>query len=365
VNLTVERTDLNAAMQRVRGIVGNKNVPLLNNVLLIASDNRLTIRATNLDMEATEEIAANITTDGETTVPADMLAEIARNLPAGAVVSMSIDDKSIRLVVKSGRSRFNLGMLPAADFPSLAGDDWPFSFTIKADALAQLIGRVSFAQELRPTYAYLMGVYLDHKNDGVRMVATNRNMIAYHDGPKVDPFDPVTIPSPVVVQLARMAGQSDDIVISFSKTKLQAVCGMSSITAKLMDQSLKFPPYERVIPKESPNGATIDVEAVTGAIRRALISSGGAREQTVRLTFNSGALACTAKNDISDAFDEIEIGYDGPETAFGFNPQYLLDMLGSIAAETVVVGFGDKRSPTIWIGAGDENGAVIISPQVV
>ncbi|STQ78015.1 DNA polymerase III subunit beta [Hafnia alvei] len=52
--------------------------------------------------------------------PARKFFDICRGLPDGAEITVILDGD--RMLVRSGRSRFSLSTLPAADFPNL--DDW-------------------------------------------------------------------------------------------------------------------------------------------------------------------------------------------------------------------------------------------------
>ena len=55
MKVTIERTALLKALGHVHRIVERRNtIPILSNVLIEASDGRLTLKATDLDLEATE-----------------------------------------------------------------------------------------------------------------------------------------------------------------------------------------------------------------------------------------------------------------------------------------------------------------------
>ena len=85
MRVTVERAALLKALGHVHRVVERRNtIPILSNVLLRAEDGMLRLKATDLDIEVTETIPAEITDAGSTTVPAYMIYDIVRKLPDGS-----------------------------------------------------------------------------------------------------------------------------------------------------------------------------------------------------------------------------------------------------------------------------------------
>ena len=127
MKLTIERTALIKALGHVQSVVERRNtIPILSNVLLSADRDGLTFSATDLDMEIVDQTAANVQTPGQITAPAQILYEIVRKLPDGAEVELKWAGEDPRLQVSAGRSRFNLPVLPAGDFPVMSPRTaWP------------------------------------------------------------------------------------------------------------------------------------------------------------------------------------------------------------------------------------------------
>ena len=87
MKVTVERGALLRSLGHVHRVVERRNtIPILANVLIKAEKSKLTFKATDLDVEVTETIAAEVGPGGATTVPAHMFYEIVRKLPEGAQI---------------------------------------------------------------------------------------------------------------------------------------------------------------------------------------------------------------------------------------------------------------------------------------
>src|SRR5688500_18055955 len=123
MRLTIERAALLKALGHVQSVVERRNtIPILSNVLLAADKDTVTFSATDLDMEIIDEGTAQVDGPGQITAPAHTLYEIVRKLPEGADVELRFTGEDPRLSISAGRSRFNLPVLPAGDFPVMSSD---------------------------------------------------------------------------------------------------------------------------------------------------------------------------------------------------------------------------------------------------
>jgi len=159
MKVTVERAQLLKSLGHVHRVVERRNtIPILGNVLVRAESGQLALKATDLDLEVTETLAAETATGGSTTVPAHMFYDIVRKLPDGAQIVLEGDgDRSI-VAIRAGRSRFTLQTLPENDFPDLAAGDMTHSFTLAASDMKRLIDRTQFAISTEETRYYLNGI---------------------------------------------------------------------------------------------------------------------------------------------------------------------------------------------------------------
>ena len=145
MKVTVERSTLLKSLSHVHRVVERRNtIPILSNLLLSASESGLRLKATDLDIEVVETIPADAAEPGATTVPAHTLYDIVRKLPDGAQVSLETTGDS-GLVLRSGRSRFQLQTLPESDFPDITAGDMAHRFVLPACELKRLIDKTQFA----------------------------------------------------------------------------------------------------------------------------------------------------------------------------------------------------------------------------
>ena len=84
MRVTVERSALLKSLSHAHRVVERRNtIPILANVLIEATADGVSFRATDLDTEVVDRAPAMVERPGATTVNAALLNEIARKLPDG------------------------------------------------------------------------------------------------------------------------------------------------------------------------------------------------------------------------------------------------------------------------------------------
>jgi len=117
MKVTVERAQLLKSLGHVHRVVERRNtIPILANVLVRAEKAALSLKATDLDLEVIESIAAEVAPPGSTTVPAHMFYEIVRKLPEGSQVVLESSSARRESSAPPGHPRLpaRSGCLPAA-----------------------------------------------------------------------------------------------------------------------------------------------------------------------------------------------------------------------------------------------------------
>src|SRR6201993_1111542 len=218
MKITVERSELLKSLGHVHRVVERRNtIPTLAKVLLHGDRSKLSLKATDLDIEVTGAIAAEVGPGGSTTVPAHMFFDIVRKLPEGAQIVLESSGDRAALAIRAGRSRFTLQTLPESDFPDLAPGEMSHKFTLKAVDLKRLIDKTQFAISTEETRYYLNGIYLHAagaaKAPTLRAVATDGHRLAQIEIelPKGAAGMPgIIVPRKTVSEVHRLGGDGGD-----------------------------------------------------------------------------------------------------------------------------------------------------------
>lgn len=366
---TIERATLLRCLSHVQSVVERRNtIPILSNVLIEAlPGNRVRLMATDLDLQIIESMAAvSVEMPGAITVSAHLLFDIARKLPDGSQVSLETADN--RMVVKAGRSRFQLPTLPRDDFPVIVEGDLPHSFEVPARTLAELIDRTRFAISTEETRYYLNGIFLhvsDDQQPVLKAAATDghrlaRFTIARPEGAEGMPD--VIVPRKCVGELRKLLEEVLDtaVLIDLSASKVRFTLGGENgvvLTSKLIDGT--FPDYSRVIPTGNDKLLRLDPRAFfEGVDRVATIATEKTRAVKMALDKDRVTLSVTSP-DNGTAAEEIAADYSADGFEIGFNANYLKDILSQIDGDTVELHLADAGAPTL-IRKDDKSAALYV-----
>jgi DNA polymerase-3 subunit beta len=372
MKVIVERADLLRSLSHVHRVVERRNtIPILANVLVRGDRSQLSFKATDLDLEVVEGIAAEVSPGGVTTVPAHMFYEIVRKLPEGAQIVLETTGDRATMSIRAGRSRFTLQTLPESDFPDLAAGDMAHRFVLTAADLKRLINKTQFAISTEETRYYLNGIYLhtagSGKNLQLRAVATDGHRLAQVDLPApagAEGMPSVIVPRKTVGEIQRLIEDMDgEVAIELSPAKIRFTVGPVVLTSKLIDGT--FPDYARVIPHANDKRLEVERREFEQAVDRVSTVS-SERGRAVKLSIASGKLVLSVTNpDSGSATEELEVVYEADPIDIGFNSRYLLDIAAQIDGDTAVLKLADPGSPTLIEDKANNGALYVLMPMRV
>ncbi len=364
MKFSMERAALLGALGHVQNVVERRNtIPILSNVLMSAENGTINFVATDLDIEISESTDADVAIAGDVTAAAHTLYDIARKLPDGAEVSLSIGSDG-RLEVDAGRSHFVLPLLPAGDFPKMTADDFTHDFALGAAELSRLIDKTKFAISTEETRYYLNGIYLHAVTGKLRCVATDGHRLALCEMTAPDGADGlpgVIIPRKTIAEVRRLIdGLSETIEISVSEAKIRFKVGSAVLTSKLIDGT--FPDYDRVIPKGGDKKLVVDNDVFASAVDRVSTIS-AEKSRSIKLTLEGDNLTLAVNNpEHGNAREDLMVDYGAENLEIGFNAKYLLDVTSQIEARDIDFTLSDPASPALVKDPEDDGALFVLMP---
>jgi DNA polymerase-3 subunit beta len=363
MKIITNRETLLKPLQIVGGVVERRQtLPILANILINAENNRLTVTATDLEVELRTAIDVEISSEADFTLPARKLIDICRALPEEA--KLDIDVEGDRAVIKTGRSRFTLGVLPAQDYPNMEPTSSVHTFSIAEGKLKGLIEKTHFAMAQQDVRYYLNGMLMEQDGDTLRTVATDGHRLALSEeklASEKQVFQ-VILPRKAVLELSRMLTDSDQqLEVQVGTNHIRITIGDTVFTSKLIDG--KFPDYQKVIPKDTDKEVIVDRELMKQALQRTSILS-NEKYRGIRFNFKSGILGLLAHNpEQEEAEEELEIAYEGDEVAIGFNVGYLIEVFTVIATKEVRMSLRDENSSCLIEAVEEGNSRYVVMPM--
>ncbi len=359
-----ERNALLAALSAVVGVVERRHtLPILSNLLLEKKGGKLTLLATDLELQVSTQLDAPEGEDFAITIAARKLFDIVRALPDGA--KLKLDSKDSQVVVSAGKSRFTLQTLPAADFPRVeTGAGLGEAIRLPQKTLKRLLQLVQFAMASQDIRYYLNGMLLVLDGNQLRVVATDGHRLSYAETQLDTAVEAreVIIPRKTVMELSKLLSDVDDAVeLRIGANQVTLTLPGTELVTKVVDG--KFPDYQRVIPANQPRHLKANRQSVTQALQRAAILS-NEKFRGVRLVMSDNTLGIVCNNnEQEEAADEIEVSYNGDPLDVGFNVTYLLDGLGAVNTDEITLSLGDANSSMLLTSEGEPGFKYVVMPM--
>lgn len=364
MKINISRDTLLKPLTAVNGIVERRHtLPILSNLLLECNQGTITLTATDLEMQVSMSAASEATETFATTVSAKKLLDICRSLPEGSQLSMLEQDS--RLQVSTGRSKFNLQTLPAADYPTMnASTAKELTIRLPQILLRSLLRQVEFAMAQQDIRYYLNGLLLEVNGTQLHVVGTDGHRLSYVSTELAESYEKqeIILPRKTVTELVKLLEDvEDEVVIELSSNQANFVFTNIRLISKIIDG--KFPDYNRVIPVGHRNQFTIDRISVLQAMQRASILS-NEKYRGIRMVLGSNTLRLISSNsEQEEAEEELEIDYSGEPLDVGFNVTYLIDVLNNVQTEKVEFSLADANSSCLVTLPGNTNYKYVVMPM--
>ena len=347
MEFTVNRSDLVRELSLSQGVVEKKTtIPILSNVLIEASGDRIQLTATDLELGIRCSCPAEVKTAGAGTLPARRLLDYARLLPEAPIHFKFTEKNWANLTC--GRARTRIAGMSRETFPEIAARPDTLA-EIPSRVLARLINRTAFAVSVEESRFALNGAQLVLAQDRVTMVATDGHRLALCE--ESGEFGAAAghkalVPKKAMMELLKLLHEADpEAKVEFSADENNLFFGAGSRLLVARKLTGNFPDYERVLPAEHPNRVALNRDEFRAAVER-VAQFADERSHAIRIGFAPGEVKLHASlSDTGSTEETLPAVYDGPEVQVGFNAQYIMEFLRAVGEdEEVIFLFRDSSS---------------------
>jgi len=349
----VSKTNLLDALQKVASIIGARStLPILGNVLIEASNDKLTFTTTDLEIRIKTEVEAKVSQPGKTTLPAKRLLNIIRELP-GNEIDLMTDESHHTKIVAGKTSSFKLHGLASDDFPQQVEFSALRKLSFKQSELARSLNLILYAVSNDDTRKVLNGVLFSMKEGAFTAVATDGKRLALVEKTvedyKGEEGDSI-IPSKSANELTRLLGKEGSVSVEIGDNQAIFRMEKTEMYTKLVEGN--YPNYKQVIPTSFSKNVQLPVESFASALRRvSLVVSDSS--SCVKLKFAPSELTLSAvSTDIGESKETIGVEYGYAEMAISFNPVYLADPFKTMDSDKITMQMNDAYGP-VALSSGD------------
>ena len=349
MTVVFEKEILISALIPALGAVSTRNtVPAIEGILMdCRNEGKCILSAYDMDKGMRTAINAEIEEYGACIIHAQKLLQIVRVMP-GDRVRITVDD-TLKAVIESGSSSFELKALNASDFPLMPELGGDYGFRVPQHLFRDFVSRVSFAisqNDQRPAFC---GAFFKILPNKFTVVSCDTNRLAICEEPILlentnrDSSDldlEFIVPGKTLNEVLRLVKDTED-EMEVRLTRKHVIFRVGEITFFSKQIEAEYVDYNRILPKGYPIELRLQAADLRGALERcSLITEdrlAGSIRSYVKLTLEENVLRVTTVSSAGSVLDEIPVESNGGSLIIGFNCKLLLDALKSCDAGELLI----------------------------
>ena len=363
--MKIASSELLVALKQVAGAVEQSQVmQVLSNVLLRSDGQRLSVLASNSEVEVQTEarLFSPSPAPFALTVSCKKLMDICRALPDGALIEFHESDQWI--VVKSDGAQFRMATLPAESFPKLPNLVDGHKIQITEKDLKEAIEGSSFSMAYQDARFFLNGMLIAAEGNKLSCVATDGHRLSWCRVALSE-----ALPSPVlsifprktVLELAKLLRHHDDTVeLSLGDQAVEIKAASFTLKSNLIEG--QYPKYQKLIPSSITDSATVETKVLKRALDKAAILA-NEKFKGARFYFENNSLRIVSSNfDQEEAVSTMPVGYTGKSRSVAFNINYVLEVLSALPTDECLFQFSDNMQGVLIESPDSEFASYVIMP---
>lgn len=357
MKISVDRDALLEQLQTVGRVASTRSaIQALSGVQLSASGDHCELRATDMDVGLRVPLTADIVREGLVVLPARLLLDVVRSLPAPQV-SLELRSAQQDVEVVSGTATFDIRTLRADDFPPFPEPDSEAMVSVPTEAFVSTALKVAGSASRDETRPVLTGIHVSASERELRMVATDSYRLSVKETPLEQSLSSgfeVNVPARALQELARVAAHAaeEELRVAVQRNQIVFLLGRTILSSRLIEG--QFPNYRQLLPESFEHELRVASVELTEVVRR--ISLLAQKNAPLRLAFTEGELTISAQTpDVGEARESLPVAFQGEALEIGFNAEFLRAGLEAIEEGDVLLKLISPLRPGL-IEAADGSG---------
>ncbi|MFB6873706.1 DNA polymerase III subunit beta [Streptomyces sp. NPDC056323] len=365
MQITVPQPELaEAAKWAARQLPTTPLNPVFAGLLLTADGDGVTLSAFDGETSVHAQLDADVAAPGSAVLSARLFADITGSL-GKTDVTITADDTDAQVETRS--ARFDLTVLPLADYPTLPPAP-AATGSVDGSELAAAVARVKMAVAKvgEGSFAGMTGIRLKAVGDQLELTATDRYRIARHTipwqatGNSGDAM--AVVPGHVMsANVKAFAGHTVHLALPAAGSGTAGFdTGHRLVTTMLIEPNL-FPHKLDRLPRTSQATASFDAEELAQAIKQVTTVNDG--DKPIWITFD-GQHASVRARDTGSAQARFDAGFEGDlaDIEAAFNSRWLLDGLDAVTGRRVNFDLNTPQTPAVLHDPDDDTYSYLVIP---
>ena len=369
MEIVCQQSELNNAIQLVSKAVASRPThPILSNLLLTADEvtNKISFTGFDLNLGIQTSFDATVTKSGAITIPSKLLSEIVSKLPSQTPVTLSVEESSDNILLKSDRGSFNLKGIPSDDYPKLPFVESGTSLDIDPSSFLKALKMTAFSTSSDESKQLLTGVNFTFKKNVLESAATDGHRLAVvltsnkeesiykkdnDENPSINNDLSVTIPTRSlreIEKLVALKSNEKSIKLFYDKGQVVFISSNQIITTRTLEG--KYPNYSQLIPDSFSKTFKFEKNLLIDSLERTAVLA-DQQSSVVKIKFDENDFASITADaqDIGNAREILPVSFSGDIIEIAFNVRYLLEGLRVISSENVILKCNLSTTPAVLV----------------
>ncbi len=346
MKFTFDRNAMINEISIAQEIISNKStLTILSNVLFIAENNSLTIKATDIKNSFITKIPVDVDSNGSTTVYCDMFMRILSSIPEGEIeFNLKEKDGQATAVIRHTLKKveYKLKCMSTEKFPDITeAEKVPF-FDIPLKEFKSMTAQTSFAVSDDETRYFMNGVFFEKKDSNLVLVATDGRRLAYCSKSllaEISDLSSAIVHPKILNIISRHSSDEGNISIAIVEKMIFIKYANYEFTSTLLDG--QFPNYNRVIPESQKYKFTVLKSDMVNALKQASLMV-DKKAGRIFLHLEPGVLNLSSQvSDLGDANVDIPCEFAEEPITLAMNIRYIEEPLKVINSENITFEYSE------------------------
>ena len=368
MDIVCKQIELNNAIQLVnRAVATRPTHPILSNLLVTADEvtNKISLTGFDLNLGIQTSFDATVSQSGAITIPSRLLSEIVSKLPNESPVSLTVEELSDNILLKSERGSFNIKGIPSDDYPKLPFVESGTSLEIDPSSFLKALKMTIFSSSNDESKQLLTGVNFKFKKSILESAATDGHRLAVilnndqdlklqdnSDDLKDSDFNlSVTIPTRSLREIEKLVScksHENSIKLFYDKGQVVFISANQIITTRTLEGT--YPNYSQLIPDSFSKIFKFNKNSFIESLERIAVLA-DQQSSVVKINLNDDGYASISADaqDIGNAQELLPVTYSGEKLEIAFNVRYLLEGLRVISSENVLLKCNLSTTPAVLV----------------
>ncbi|MGA3173093.1 MAG: DNA polymerase III subunit beta [Syntrophorhabdales bacterium] len=358
MNIIIERSLLLTPLAKLVSITEHRSImPILANILVDFSPEKVDIYSTDLELSAISHVAYKGDMEKRIVVHGRKFLEILREMDPDAI-DLEIGDNT--MTMRQKRAEFVLSLQDPEEFPEVREITGSEEFSLSGATFLEMLDKVSFAISSDETRYILTGMFIIGSEGRISVVGTDgfRMALYQQEVEGVKGFQGIIIPKRSITEIGKMVGDDDQVRFVVSEKHVQFSTPSVTVVSRLLEGT--FPDYENVVPRNNTNVLVVDKTRFIKGLRK--VSTIISKSEPIKVTFAENSMEIETESEIGRAKEVLEVDYQGEKLTMNFNVRFLMDVAGHIEADNIIVRAPSTYGAVLFEGEKNENYKNIVMP---